>query len=138
VKPAVLGLGLALGACADDGGPRLDDVTPASAGPGASVEITGRRFCGAAVARGQEIDRWSERSEDHRLLGPRVPLAGACLGVAAKIELGLNSPIVAMVFTYSDSTATIQIPSIAMPGTTELVLTVDGRSSNALEFEVLP
>ena len=112
MKPAVLGLGLALGACADDGGPRLDEVTPASAQAGASVEITGRRFCGTAVT---------------------------CLGVAAKVEIGLDPPVVqAMVFTYTDMTATIQIPSISMPGKTDIVLTVDGRSSNALDFEVLP
>jgi hypothetical protein len=112
VKLAVLGLGLALGACADDGGPRLDEVMPASAPPGSSVEIVGRRFCGETTS---------------------------CLGVAAKVELGLEPPIVqAMVFAYSDSVATIQIPAVATPGKTAIVLTVDGRSSNTLDFEVLP
>jgi hypothetical protein len=112
VKRAVLCLGLALGACADDGGPRLDEVTPASARAGTSVQIVGRRFCGDSQA---------------------------CLGVAATVDLGLEPPIVqAMVFAYSDTVATIQIPTTATPGKTELVLTVDGRSSNSLDFEVLP
>ncbi len=112
MKRPVLALGLALGACADDGGPRLDQVTPSTARPGASVELTGRRFCGETLS---------------------------CLGIAAKVELGLDPPMIeAMVFAYSDNVATIQIPSFAPPGKTALVLTVDGRSSNSLDFEVLP
>ncbi|NVB79302.1 MAG: hypothetical protein HOV81_12975 [Kofleriaceae bacterium] len=112
MKLAVLCLGLALGACADDGGPRLDEVTPSSARVGTSVQIVGRRLCGAQAS---------------------------CLGVAAKVEIGLEPPIAeAMVFAYSDTVATIQIPATAMPGKTALVLTVDGRSSNSLDFEVLP
>ena len=101
-----------IGACtADDGGPSLTDVTPASAAAGASVALTGERFCGTRAD---------------------------CVGVAAKVELGIDAPIVvAPVLAYAATSATIQVPMLAAAGATELVLTVDGRSSNALPFEVI-
>jgi hypothetical protein len=104
---------LVFGACADDGtGPRLHDVTPAQAAPGAAVALAGERFCGGA---------------------------GECESVAAIVDLGLDPPLLrARVLAYAASSATIEIPALATPGATSLVLTVDGRSSNALDFEVLP
>ena len=104
---------LVFGACADDGaGPRLSDVTPARAVPGAAVELAGERFCGST---------------------------GECATVAAIVDLGLDPPLLrARVLAYAATSATIEIPALATPGLTSLVLTVDGRASNALDFEVLP
>ena len=99
------------GGCADDGGPRLSSVSPASAGIGASVELRGDRFCGATAN---------------------------CADAGGHVELGITQPLVqAPVLDYADTSATIQIPALAPSGTTSIVLTVDGRSSNALAFEVL-
>jgi hypothetical protein len=43
----------------------------------------------------------------------------------------------ARILAFADTMATIEIPVIAMPGATDILLTVDGRTSNPLAFEVL-
>ena len=99
-------------ACSDDAGPRLDAVTPAAAGRDATVEITGRRLCGSGAA---------------------------CATAAGEVQIGIDPPTVrAVVVSYSDTSAQIVIPSVTPIGDTVLVVTVNERSSNALEFEVLP
>lgn len=105
-------LGLACAGCGDDGGPRLDGVSPAAAPRGAMVEITGRRLCGAH---------------------------GDCAAAGGEVQLGLDPPTVrAIVVSYSDTLAQISIPPVAPVGRTVVVAIVDERSSNALGFEVLP
>jgi hypothetical protein len=100
------------GACADDGGPRLDTVTPAAAPRNATVTIAGRRLCGAS---------------------------GDCTTAAGEVQLGLEPPTVRVIVTeYSSTAAQVVIPPIAPVGSTSLVVVVDERSSNALGFEVLP
>jgi hypothetical protein len=100
------------GACADDGGPRLDTVIPAAAGRNATVTIAGRRLCGPS---------------------------GDCTTAAGEVQLGLDPPMVrAIVTDYSSTTAQVVIPPIAPIGATSLLVVVDERSSNALDFEVLP
>jgi hypothetical protein len=99
-------------ACSDDAGPRLDAVTPPAAARDATVEITGRRLCGAGAA---------------------------CATAAGEVQIGSDPPTVrAVVVSYSDTSAQIVIPSVAPVGDTVLIVTVNERSSNALEFEVLP
>jgi hypothetical protein len=106
----VTGLGLA--GCADDGGPRLLAVTPSSAPRDAVVVITGRRLCGPG---------------------------GDCARATGEIQLGIEAPMIrAHVVSYSDTAAEIAIPSIATVGATAVIVTVGERSSNALDFEVLP
>ena len=103
---------LALAGCADDGGPRLDAVTPAAALHGAMVTLTGSRLCGAR---------------------------GDCATAAGEVAIGLALPAVrAIVVSYSDTTAQVMIPDAAPVGDTALVVTVNERSSNALDFEVVP
>jgi len=98
--------------CADDGGPRLDAVTPSAARREATVVITGRRLCGDG---------------------------GDCARVGGEVQLGIEPPMVRVgVVSYSDTVAEVAIPSIAPVGATELIITVGERSSNALAFEVLP
>jgi hypothetical protein len=99
-------------ACSDDGGPRLDGVLPAAASRNAIVALTGRRLCGAS---------------------------GDCGTAAGEVQLGITSPTVrAIIVSYSDTEAQITIPSAAPLGHTVLIATVNERSSNALDFEVLP
>jgi hypothetical protein len=98
------------GACTDDGGPRLDAVSPASASRGAMVTLTGTRFCGPA----------------------------GCAQAAGQIQIGLDQPVRAQVVSFGPSAATIIVPQATPTGDTELVLEVAGRSSNALAFQVLP
>jgi hypothetical protein len=104
-------LALALAGCADDGGPRLDAVTPTMAARGAMVTLTGRRLCGASAD---------------------------CATAAGEVEIGLALPGVrALVVSYTDTSAQITIPAVTPVGATQLVVTVDERSSNDLDFVVL-
>jgi len=98
------------GACgASENGPHLSEVIPSISAPGSTIEIRGDHFCGARAD---------------------------CVNVPAKIELGIDSPIEARVIAYADTSAMVEVPTTAPTGTTEIVLTVDGRSSNALAFTV--
>ncbi|HEU4726601.1 MAG TPA: IPT/TIG domain-containing protein [Kofleriaceae bacterium] len=109
---AALVAGLVGAGCADDGGPRLDAVSPAAASRNATVTITGRRLCGAR---------------------------GDCSRATGEVDLGLDPPMVrAIVVSYADTRAQIVIPPVAPVGSSALIVTVDERSSNALDFEVLP
>ena len=101
-----------LAGCVDDGGPRLDSADPASAAHGAMVMLHGRRLCGTSAH---------------------------CDTAAGQIQIGLTAqPVRANVTAYSDTTATIVIPDVTPPGATQIVVTVNERASNALDFEVLP
>jgi hypothetical protein len=103
---------LALAGCADDGGPRLDAVTPAAAPRNTTVTIAGHRLCGAS---------------------------GDCARAAGEVDLGFDPPMVrAVVVSYSDSAAQVVIPPAAPVGPSVLIATVNERSSNALDCEVLP
>jgi hypothetical protein len=111
VAVALFGL-VAVAGCADDGGPRLLAAMPSSARRSATVTLTGRRLCGA-------------RSD--------------CTTAAGEVQLGIEPPMVrAIVVSYADTTAQIVIPPAAPVGGTSLIVTVGERSSNALDFEVLP
>ena len=106
----LLGLG-PLVACADDGGPRLLAVVPTAAPRNATVMLTGQRLCGG----------------------------GDCTTAAGEVQIGIEPPMVrAIVVSYADTTAEVVIPPVTPIGKTQLIVTVDERSSNALDFEVLP
>jgi hypothetical protein len=98
--------------CADGRGPRLASVTPSAAQRDAMVELVGERLCG----------------ED-----------GNCETAGGQVEVGLDLPAVrANTVEIADTRIVIVIPQTAEIGPTELVLVVNERSSNALDFEVLP
>ena len=100
------------GGCADDGGPRLTSITPVSPHQGDPVELAGTRFCGAH---------------------------GDCTNIAATVMLGDSAPFFdAPAVMWSATLADVDIPLDAPVGKTSLVMTVDDRSSNALEVEILP
>jgi hypothetical protein len=103
---------IAASGCADDGGPRLDEVMPASAPHNTTVMLYGRRFCGSN---------------------------GNCATAAGQVQIGLAAqPVRANVTDYSDTSAAIVIPDVTPTGATQIVMTVNERASNALDFEVLP
>ncbi len=98
--------------CTDDGGPRLDAVTPPASARNTMVTVMGQRLCGAA--------------DD-------------CAHVTGSIVLGLSPPQVqANVVTLDSTSMRVIIPALAEIGASHLIATVDDRSSNALAFEVLP
>jgi hypothetical protein len=98
--------------CVDDLGPRLESATPNAAGRNAMVTLVGSRLCGENAN---------------------------CDTAAGRIQLGINPPVViANVLEYADTGALIMIPAVVEIGPTSIVVTVNERASNALEFEVLP
>lgn len=102
----------ALAGCAEDGGPRLERAEPAAAGRGALVTLFGARLCGEPAD---------------------------CARAAGAIQLGLSSSVVlARVVEDADDRAVIAIPDVTPVGPTAIVVTVNERASNALDFEVLP
>jgi hypothetical protein len=111
-RAALLAGLVACAGCADDGGPRLDQVSPAAARRNTMVTLVGRRLCGAR---------------------------GDCARAGGAVDLGLDPPMVrAIVVSYDDTGAQIVIPPVAPVGASALIVTVGERSSNALDFEVLP
>ena len=98
--------------CVDDQGPRLETVTPAAAGRGAQVTLAGSRLCGETAN---------------------------CATAGGRIQLGLDPPfVIASVIDYADTGALIMIPAVVDVGPTSIVVTVNERASNAIDFEVLP
>jgi hypothetical protein len=109
---AALAVASTLAACADDAGPRLAAVEPAAARHDAMVVLSGSRLCGPG---------------------------GDCATAAGEVAFGRNLPMVrAVVVDYSDTEARIVVPALAPIGRTVVIAIVDERSSNALDFEVLP
>ncbi|HVV84244.1 MAG TPA: IPT/TIG domain-containing protein [Kofleriaceae bacterium] len=111
-------LALALAACSAAGGPAIDRLEPATASRGDSVTVRGAGFCGP--------DRVADSGEC------TSPPSGA-------VDLGLSPPMTrATVLAWSDAAITVQVPGTAPLGPTALIVTVDGRSSNAATLEVTP
>jgi hypothetical protein len=108
----VKALALVLVACTTEPGPQLDAVAPAAAAHDATVMLSGERLCGT--------------SND-------------CMAVTSTLQIGLALPVIDAVITdFTATSARIVVPELATIGKTELVITVNNRSSNALAFEVLP
>lgn len=97
--------------CAQDTGPHLSSASPASAQRLAHITIAGERLCGGdcAHAGGQFV-----------------------------ITLAPDGPVQLIVETVVDTQAQLLIPNAADIGHSEITLTVNDQSSNALAFEVLP
>jgi hypothetical protein len=109
VIKAVVALALA-GGCVDDGGPRITSLSPSLAVPSQTVEIAGTRLCGPS---------------------------GDCANVAATVELDAQpSAIDALVVSWTATLADVIVPSVP-GGSYPVIVTVDGRSSNALTLVVM-
>lgn len=118
VRSIVLGAALAaLAACAPADGPRLDGIAPAAARRGAPVTLTGRDLCGGTATG-----------------------TGACEPLpSGAVDFGLSPPMVrAIVRSWDDAQISVTVPAQVADGATSVYVTVDGRTSNALDFEVLP
>jgi hypothetical protein len=99
--------------CVDDGGPRIDRVSPAAAPAGAMVEVLGERFC--ADEAGADCAR----------------------DVAGYVTFGLEPPQRrGQVVSWTDRRVEVVVPSSSPAGRADVIVTVDGRSSNAFDFEV--
>lgn len=74
------------------------------------------------------------------VMGRRLCGAGGdCARAAGEVQLGIEPPVVrANVLSYSDTLVELAIPSVAPVGPSSLIVIVNERSSNALDFEVLP
>ena len=73
--------------------------------------------------------------------GPdRASETGECTSLpSGAVALGLAPPMTrAPILTWSDAAITVQVPGTAPLGPTALIVTVDGRSSNAATLEVMP
>jgi len=96
--------------CAGAGSPTIDSVTPASARRGESVIVHGAGFC--------------------------VPdCAGSPNGA---VDFGLDPLVRASVLTWDATAIQVAVPQTVDVGPTEIVVTVNDRSSNAVDFEVVP
>ena len=109
---------LVLTGCAGTSGPEIDRLEPEAASRGTTVTVRGGAFCGPgrAAATGECV----------------TPPSGA-------VDLGLALPMMrAPILSWSDAAISVQIPGEAPLGPTPLIVTVDGRSSNAATLEILP
>lgn len=105
-------------ACAPSTGPTLDEVTPASGYRGAPVTLHGTGFCPDAAT---DAD------------GNCDPLPSGA------VDFGLAPPVWrALVIAWGPEAITVEVPTLVAVGATTVYVTVDGRTSNGLHFEVLP
>jgi hypothetical protein len=113
---AAVALGLA--ACAPGNGPRIERVEPAQAVRGATVTVFGEQFSGEGRA-----------ADD-----------GSCTTLPpGSVVFGLELPAArADVLSWSDGAIGVTVPAAAVTGELEVIVTVDGRSSDGGAFEVLP
>ena len=97
--------------CAGVEAPELDTAMPASARRGDPVVLTGTGFC--------------------------VPDCDT--SPAGSVAFGVEIPqIRGVVVTWNETAIQVVVPQSVATGSTEIVVSVNDRSSNALEFEVLP
>lgn len=102
-------------ACTDPDAPRLSDVTPDEAPPGARVTITGENLCGTAVSVGE---------------------GGACEPLpAGSVSFGIDPQVDGATVVWTDTSIEAIVPASAS-GEVLIVVTVDGRSSNGISFTV--
>jgi uncharacterized protein (TIGR03437 family) len=109
-----------VGCSGEDGvGPEIDRMEPDSASPGTAVEIIGKRFCGDG----------DDAATDE----------GTCTTPPAGfVNFGPDADVVrATIVEWKHERITVDVPQSAAVGATLVVVTVNGVSSNAVEFEVL-
>lgn len=109
---------MVLAACQPGNGPTIDRVEPAQATRGTMVTVYGERFCGEGRAAGD----------------------GTCTSLPpGAVDFGLELPMArALVASWTETAIDVTVPDAAMVGATDVIVTVDGRSSNGGAFEVLP
>jgi hypothetical protein len=111
-----LAWGLAMSAvgCDAGGGPHIESVAPPAGRAGDAITLRGQAFCAGA---GDRAECWRQ--------------------TAGFVSFGINPPSVrASVVSWDDTAIVVTVPDSVARGGTELVVTVDGLSSNAADFEV--
>jgi uncharacterized protein (TIGR03437 family) len=108
----------ALAACEGATAPTIERLEPAAAARGATVTLRGAGFCGPDRAR----------------------TTGECASPpSGAVELGLAPPMTrAPILSWSDAAISVQVPATLAQGPIAVIVTVDGRSSNAATLEVTP
>jgi hypothetical protein len=108
---AAIVAGVGVGGCAGADAPTLDSASPASATRGGAVVLRGDGFC--------------------------VPDCES--SPAGTVDFGVEIPQIRAVVVAWDATAIqVVVPQMVDTGPTEIVVTVNDRTSNAIDFEVLP
>lgn len=110
-----LSISLPSGAC-HAVAPWIEAVDPPRGARGTTIVVRGDAFC-----------------------GDEPPPGGATCEalVSGAVNFGITFPAVrAQVQEWSDDAISVTVPEAAELGTTTVVVTVDGRSSNGREFEV--
>ena len=93
--------------------PAIATVTPASAPRGATIELAGEGFC--------------EVADD------------TCAPFSGSVDFGLEPPQVrAVPVSWAPARIQLVVPQNVADGATVIVVTVDGRTSNAVDFTVAP
>lgn len=117
-RAATLALPLALAGCETVDGPVIDRLEPSTAGHGDLVTARGHAFCGPDRA------------------GPD----GACTSApSGAVDLGLALPMSrAAILSWTDEAIAFQVPATVPSGASAVIVTVDGRSSNAATLQVNP
>ena len=96
-------------------GPQIDVADPTTVARGATVTLTGVRFCQDAG----------------------VAADGSCAGpVTGTVDIDVDAPIRVETTAWSDTQIKATIPTLAALGTTDIYLTSSGRSSNAVEITI--
>ena len=103
---------LVIAACADDDGPTITSLAPPAARHAAVVMIVGTNLCGGV---------------------------STCHGLGGMIQIGLSSPSYqATPYDVTNDMWKFQVPDIVPLGATDVLISINGRASNAIGFEVLP
>jgi hypothetical protein len=119
VRALMLMTSLAVGAGACEAtGPHVDGVEPGRGARGATVVVRGAGFCGEG----------------------RAQAGGGCDPLPpGSVVFGLDLPAArGRIERWADDEIAVTVPAAAAVGPTVVVVTVDGRSSNGGDFEVLP
>jgi uncharacterized protein (TIGR03437 family) len=114
---ALLSVVWVFAACGDENsGPSVASLMPAAAAPGSTVEVLGDGFCGA---------------------GTPVNGDGTCgETVEGTVSFGADQSLRGLVSAWADSRITVTVPASAPAGATVVVVTVNGVSSDPIDFEV--
>jgi hypothetical protein len=103
---------LVFAACAADDGPTITSLSPAAARHTQVVMIVGENLCAGVET---------------------------CHGLGGMVQIGLGSPSYqAPPFDVTDEMWKFQVPDIVPIGEIDLLIAINGRSSNSFPFEVLP
>jgi hypothetical protein len=108
---ACLGLAACGGTLAPENIPELQAADPPSAGANTTVVLEGLNLCG---------------------------LQANCAGTDIEVKVLTPETLVIDYEAYSATSITFVVPSFVPEGATDIIVVVDGESSNELPFTVLP